>query len=354
MSLLDSFSSQETNVAPKPHYLLTAFAWIVLISLVACVYLYQTGHFVFNPSPVVNSTSSIQTTPTLNANGYILLNLGLPKGPLVLYLYDFHNQSLIRSNIQAFTPTASADGRYFVGGDGLVDTKTKDLTGSINMYDTVTATTSQFVGGINGLPRSPQISSKGNRVVFSTPPTNSDVADAALIPDKWKIDIVSQGGTPKTIAHGLYPHWSPDGTSILYVSDEGLRLYHVSSSTDEIVFNLEGGTASSLMALSVSRDGTHLAWTDPNHSKLMIAHIYSWSPFSANVEKILNVQAFAPVYAPDGAHIAFEQVTPGASSTTATTNLVMYDIKADTFSSLMSLDQYDQSRLFITDWVAHL
>jgi Tol biopolymer transport system component len=329
----------------KPHHFLTIIAWLLVAGIAIGVYLYQGGYL------SIRQPKSLKPTTTSPA-GYILLNLSYGNGHEHTYAINVSTQSLNRVPNLILTPTASHDGRYFVSA-GAHGAGTA-IIGDIYRYDTSLATTTLFATGATGLPRFPQLSPDGMWVVFNTPPTAMNDTNA-MQPSAWGITIATERGTSHFIAHGLYPHWSPDGASILYVGDNGLHLYNIASSTDTAVYVLQKGGVNSLMTLSVSDDGNHLVWTDPYHQQLMIASIYSWHPFTAKVEKMLSVKAFFPVFSLDGSRIAFEQIDPVTSSASSTNATVMLiDTSSFVITKLITLKAFNQTSLLMTDWVNHL
>jgi len=346
MNPLDSSTEEQMPSVRKPHYFLTLLAWVLVTALVISAYLYHAGYFIYKPStsPI---PSGISTSTT---GGFLFLNLAAQNGPLRLYMYDIAHKSLALSNIQSFTPSASMNGRFFVG----IDSGTNANSASIAQYDSTQATMSLFADGIAGFPRLPQVSPDDTSVIFNT--LRSGTASSSFpVPSSWDISLVSKGGIAHPIVRGLYPHWSPDGSSMLYVSDDGLHTYTFKGNTDTVVYKMQPGITTVSMTLDVSKDGTRLVWTNPLQNELMIGHIISWSPFSARVEKIIPISAFSPILSPDGSQVVFQQTE--VSTTThllVSAHLMLLDINTEDLSNLMDLNSYDQSRLFISDWVTHL
>jgi len=333
----------------KPHHFLTLLAWVVVIAIGATAYLYHAGYFTYKSPPASNSSYN----SVAGSDGYILVNLAMSTEPPTLYLYDIANKSLTPSTIQSFTPTASTDGRYIVGVTSTgVSNKT---TQAIYEYDTTRGSMQKFASKIAATPYFPRLSPDTTSIVFDTPSSVGTSSIQFLYkPSFWNIFLVSRGGIPRVITHGTYPQWSPDGKSILYVSDDGLRQFTIASSTDTLVFKFQGGTVNYTMSLDVSKDGAHLTWTDPADQQLMVASITSWNPFMAHVDKIVPTVAVSPLFSPDGRRIIFEKEGNTSTAAGLHMSLFMLDTATYTITNIGPLSESVSSTPILSDWVEHL
>ena len=120
-----------------------------------------------------------------------------------------------------------------------------------------------------------------------------------------------------------------------------------------MVYGLKEGVTDVLMALTVSKDGSKLAWTNPTRESLLIAHISSWNPFTATTLKVVPVIAFSPVFSPNGPDLVIKKLQV-ANSTTTNVVLASFNIASSMYVPLLNLSDYDDSRFYISDWVSHL
>ena len=338
---LDTMPEEETGSTKKrPQILSTIFAWILVVVAAIATYAWHAGYF----SPQHHATAA---NP-----GYILLNLALANGKMeALYYYDVAHGKYALAQAQGFTPSPSFDGSLIVGA--AVSVRKGIGTGGIYLYDVKQATSTLLAPVGHTLPRLPQLSRDNSQVVFNEEPVGVATTSARFFtPSAWSIYIVRAFGTPQKIANGMFPHWSPDDSSILYVADDGLHLYNIASSSDKLVWLMSGGKASARMMLTVSRDGTQLAWTNPLNQQVVVAKITSWSPFGVTVTERIPVFAFWPVFSPDGSKLAFEQVDWSINPTTQPTNarLVIYDFESQSMKTVGDLSKFDQMALFVTGW----
>ena len=332
----------EEKVSTKvPHYAVTVIAWILVLAILVSFYFWYSIYF-----PATNSKTAVSNNP-----GYILMSLSVAAGPQRPYDFDVAKSSFDRSPYNGLSPSASVDGKYVVWSAGIPHGTAANIAG-VFLYNANLATSTLFASGGTGVPETPQLSPHDTAVVFAEPTATSSTSNAFFTPSTWNIYFARTGTAPRVIVHGMYPHWSPSGRSILYLSDNGLHLYNIASSTDYLVWPMAGGSASTRMMLTVSKDGTKLAWTNPLHEQILIANITSWSPFKATEVMRIPVFAFWPVFSPDDNQLAFEQVnwstTPSAQPTDP--RLTVFNFSSKTIRTLVNLSPFNQMGIFVSDW----
>ena len=333
---------QTRRQSRSPHYLVTIIAWLILVILVGAVYLWYSGYMQSKKFAPVSS-------------GYIFLNLKTSGKNSHLYLFNVSTGALEQSPVQAFAPSISVDHRYVVGSQNTP--QNAGSAGGIYLYDLVSQASTLIAPSKDQFPLFAQQSPDDIRSAFNQYMTTK-IASQASVPSSWGIYIASTSSAPQLIAQGLYPRWSPDGASILYLGDDGLHLYSLHSATDMPVWPLNNGSASSRMMLSISEDGKMLAWTNPLHQEIVVAHIVSWSPFEFKiVDRITDIYGFWPIFSPDDTTVAFEQVDWDIASSNALPvhpRLVVYNVVSNQPKTVLDLSSYDQTTIFMSGWVNNL
>ena len=275
-----------------------------------------------------------------------------------LYEFDTTHQTLQASPVQLFNPTESIDGKYLVGAYVLSTTPQKP--NGIYEYDLQSGVSTLFAKGVGAPhPMMPQMSADDSAVVFNeTASSASSSLSTFHTPSSWEIYLAHKGGTPQLIAHGIYPHWSPDGSSVLYLGDDGLHLYTVASSHDALVYPVAGGTASTFLMFALSKDGREIAWADPGKDEILVGEVSSWQPFAIAFANVISATyAYWPVFSPDGTKLAFGQLDlmQGATSTQITNQrFTVIDLQTGKSEKLLDLSPYVHLSFFATDWVPSL
>jgi Tol biopolymer transport system component len=287
------------------------------------------------------------STPARTLSGDILISAAKPgEQNASLYLFDTAHKTLQLANVQGFNPSESADGRYIVASYVLSTSPLKP--NGIYIYDLRSGTTALFAQSVGTqLPRTPQLSPDDGSVVFNEPSSASSSLGTFHTPSFWKIYL----------AHGIYPHWSPDGSNVLYLGDDGLHLYTIALSQDTLAYPVTGGTASTFLMFALSKDGSKIAWADPGKNQLLMGDITSWQPFKIVFSNVISAYAYWPVFSPDGTKLAFGQLdlAQGATSTQITNQrFTVVDLQTGQSEQLLDLTPYVHLSFFATDWVSNL
>ena len=296
------------------------------------------------------------TTAVVQPSGMILMSMaGIGDQAAKLYEFDAGSQTLQVSPVQLFNPVESVDGRYLVGAYVISDSTQKP--NGIYTFDLRTRATTLFAQSVGTQhPRTPQLSPDDSMVVFNEP-TAVGSSPSFFTPSSWDIYLAEEDGAPQLIAHGIYPHWSPDSSSVLYLGDDGLHLYDVASSQDSLVYPVTGGHASTSLVFSLSKDGQEIALADPGEGELLVGGITSWQPFTIAITHIVSAYASWPVFSPDGTKLAYDTFDPVQATTTSQATdpeLDVFDIQTGKIEQLFDLVPYTQSSFFATDWVTNL
>lgn len=329
---------------------LTYLLWALIVVGIAVVAFINRAPLIALLSP---SQQGARITPALTLSGYILMSYAdLGTQTSYLYKFDAANQALQQTTLPWFNPGESVDGQYIVST--YILPSTPGLPRGVYLYNLQSATGSLFVRGVAQYSRTPQLSPDDSMVVFDET-TAASSSPTFYDPTSWNMYVWKDGGPAQLIAHGIYPHWSPDGSSIVYLAKDGLHQYTLTTSKDAIVYSMHNGNASTPQVFNLSKDGKEIVWTDPIYGQLYIGNVTSWKPFTFAFFYHLGAYAYWPVFSPDDDEIAFEQFDSSASSTNATVPwLTVFDLRTDKSEQLLNLSEADQQTLFITDWVKTL
>ncbi len=197
---------------------------------------------------------------------------------------------------------------------------------------------------------SPVFSPDGKQIVFTVlAANNDDNEEVKFSPESLSIYLTDLNGNEHFIINGANPMFSPDGKSLLVLKSEGLYLVNLENPNDsKIVVPLPDNAKtkySTSMKLSLSADGSMLAWTNALKNELYLLKIISWEPFYYDKKTIIASRAFWPVFSPDGKYLAFQEV--GGSNTP---KLTIIDLKNFKPMIKFNLKNYLSNAIWVTEW----
>ena len=158
-----------------------------------------------------------------------------------------------------------------------------------------------------GAGLSPAWSPDGSKLAYSSPGTEPCPPGRGLQCTGLSI-MNADGSDPHRVPNadgGEYPSWSPDGGRIAFNSNF----------TGEHVMYVVQPDGSGLVDLSAVGEGWQVDWS-PDATQILFASgrdqtapgyddIYVMRPDGSDIRRLTTQQAFAPVWSPDGEHIAF-------------------------------------------------
>lgn len=193
----------------------------------------------------------------------------------------------------------------------------------------------------------------GESLVFTARERSAENA-SDIESDDWVVYTVSSsGGEMQRVARGTSPFFSPDGSFVVSLQNNGLFATSLEDGTSKIVRGMQVGSAHRFMHVAPSPDGTKLVWTNPlsenREGKLFIFDITSWTPITlSEVARIVRMPALHAVFSPDSASIAF-MTNPSAESG-ANPGIYTVGIVDLVPQLVLDLSGFESGQTMLTDW----
>lgn len=206
--------------------------------------------------------------------------------------------------------------------------------------------------------RLPQWSPDDTKLIFNAVDGNEirfDPDGFFYNPNAWGVYLVDAQGKERRLTNGAYPHWSPDGSRVLFMRSDGLYMYSFESENSERVYSFSDGNVTFAAKLGLSRDGELLALTNPPTHDVKVFDVVSWEPFTISIKKRIfsgETSFFWPVFSPDSQYLVVQASDWDDASEGKRSNqrLVVYELKNFESKTIASLADYNFDAAFITDW----
>ncbi len=198
--------------------------------------------------------------------------------------------------------------------------------------------------------RNPKLSPDGEEIAFMAR-EKDDEKKASRNIDDWNIYVTDLNGNEKLIGVGVYPQWSPDNKGILAMKSDGIYLYDLEKGASQRVIKADGERTLA-DNMTVSLDGSLLAWSMPDKSEISLMKISSWAPFEENEYKTIgDVKSFYPVFSPDMQDIA-AIVVDKKDNRYGNLRVSIYNIEKSVWNESIDLSKYSASSISLTVWGA--
>lgn len=156
---------------------------------------------------------------------------------------------------------------------------------------------------------------------------------------------------------GSHPHWSPDGTKMLYLREEGLFVYDFTTFSRNLIIGLADdgdGTVGGSSMLGLSPDGRYLVWSTPSLQLLTIYEITSWDTMTINELGRIQTDGteyYWPVFSPDSNYYVVQAIdaVEGSDERVNPRLEFRYVLGREVIKSI-PLDEFDFMRAFTDDW----
>ncbi len=356
MSLLYTREPQEPTRNILGIVLVCFLLFLLLLSIVIGI------KIVWNPAgPVLTNTYSEMDEDTdlpeesmEPPSGQILLNLQEPHASGTIFaVFDLGKSTLERSLFNYFMPSVSNDKQTALGSGFLVKSATpevavfrtlKDTLGDEVLYASTTA--QRPFWNVRQAPT-------GASYTFEVPPEKSTDTKAYYLPSTWSIYLVQDVQEPQFIAHGYNARFSPDGSQIVYLANDGVHAYSVTNKQDRLAVVLDENLVSTERMFDISPDGKMLAMTDAFVQTVSVSAITSWAPFTLGESEVHDIQAFWPVFSPDSQWLAFEQVdwAPASGAEAENRRLTLLNLLSGVVTTVTPLNAFPQSSIIVSDWI---
>lgn len=175
---------------------------------------------------------------------------------------------------------------------------------------------------------------------------------SAIETNSWDIHIVDFDGVDTLVSQGVQPIWSPDGSQLLFLKNDGLHVYNIEDESIVRVIEL-GGTAGikRYTKYNVSNDGRALVFTSTNEQALLLYTISSWKPFKAEFSRRIaygdnTTSAAWPVFSPDDRYLALQVL----NRNTGIPRVDIYELETFARKELIDLSDYKWTASYVTDW----
>lgn len=331
----------------------------IIVALVALVLVLGAIAFIYTPELRKQVQTMLGDTITVGVNpsGFIFTNTPSEAGSTFSY-YDFASGDFVpydRPNY--YMPTASDDENALLASGLTSDDQGTPYAGLFYLKDGATSDTLIYASSTVDLLQHPQLSPGGGAYTFEVAPSAADGSEKWYTPKNWTIYLGNvTSGTPTPIAHGVSAHFSPDSTVVLYVGSDGLRTRNIVTGNDDLVVPFNNGGGNAYLMTDVSRDGSRFAISNPVKGTVSVYGIAGWHPFSlADSVAQFDIQAFWPVFSPDGLQLAVEQVDWNiASSSGSSANnarLTVLNLSTHAMDDIADWSGLDASKIGISDWL---
>jgi hypothetical protein len=168
----------------------------------------------------------------------------------------------------------------------------------------------------------------------------------------WSVFISNQGGIVADVGVGSYPHWSSDGTQLLYEKTDGLYMYDVASGSSVQVMEFERAMSRAAQ-FSISPDGDMLV-VSHEAENLTVYNIASWSPLTLEEVRTIEKEGsrfFEPTFSPDGRQIAVLEEVERSVANPPALHLSVFGAESGAYERLFDFaSEFKSVPIFISDW----
>jgi len=293
-----------------------------------------------------------------------------------LYRFDIKTRNfskIFEDNFIKYTGKISLDNKKIAFSSALLDRSSEFPLPSrdflqVKLYDqntknidTLTDTNSlnKRIGGWSPDGKRIVFSAQSFETVNSNPDHKERNKDVFLDPSKWSIDIIDLDKNIQHIEAGSNPVWSPDGTRIFFLKNDGLYVYIFSDKQSKKIYDVNiTNTILANTQIGISHNGKYLVLNIndniPARNRLLlfeiISHEFVLLKFVKNIG-MQNKETFWPVFSPDDRYVVFQEAElMSLDKPLINPHLVVYDTITDQHLELTSLDQYNFDFAFVDDW----
>lgn len=180
--------------------------------------------------------------------------------------------------------------------------------------------------------------------------------------DNWEVAVIDpkKDSLLEVISAASKPLWSPDGTQLIYLKNDGLYAKHLGKNNEKSLISIpESGLVTTMSMIGVSPDGKYLIWTTPKAGVIRIIEVLNWSTIT--VKEVGRIQTsdaeyYWPIFSPDSSFYAVQAIDTVRKGEIHRRNsrIEIRDIMHKDPISTISLKQFDFNQLFTNAWVNRL
>lgn len=298
-------------------------------------------------------------------NGTLYLALRKIDGNFDLGIYAFNINGIVGSRFTTiFADRIAADGNYYISLSPSVSSDGKKLVFSRGKVSEqlFQIFTSDLSGGnlrqITSTPdkykREPVFNAAGNLIAYISHNTKSSANDPdPEIPENWSTYLTNLEGNVVKVFNGVNPIFSPDGTKLLILENDGLHAFDITEWTKPkplgLVVGTVGGRASQTMKIAVSSDGSMMAWPSIKAGELVVSRITDWDKFALSPLLVIKTKAYWSAFSPDGKYLAVDEWRKDASGNEYPI-IMGYDLSNGASEKIVTLESDDKAFLWLGSW----
>ena len=234
-----------------------------------------------------------------------------------------------------------------------------DTISQLFLFDTVTREKRRLTDNDSVGKREPEWSPDGKRIAYyEANSPDAYFADGRLLnPVDWNIIITDTQGNTQIIGPGMQPFWSPNGKSLLYLSDQGLIVHNLADKSQEIVFDFNDQDIELWNKMAISNDGSLLAFSNPSGNNVIVYEILQWDPFfSIQIKEVIPIEGYSaaywPTFSPDNSFLLYQwsDYRPDINQFIGS-QLRVYDFASKNTKTVYDLSDFRFDASWVNSWV---
>lgn len=342
--------------------ILALIALVVVTAVVSFLFFSQPSLFNFFKKDVIKTT--IEEVPSQQqAFGHMFFSM-IPDNasmPLGIYSYELFTGKLSRVLVDPSVQTLDYVSYYsssFSDDETMMvfsRNKKNEAVSQIYIASPDGTNLRQITRSSEVFKREPVISPAKNLIAYLVQRTDIKDGEDSELPEGWAVFLTDFSGKVNKVSNGTNPLFSPDGTKLLILKNDGVHLFDIKDIAEVkeigLVLKTSGGRASQTMKLSLSHDKSMLAWSSPGKNNLMIYKIISWNMFSVSPFRSIPIKAYWSTFSPDGKHLGIQEIRLSPKTGNEYIVIVAYNLETATFTDIVKLNKYANEYFWLGGWI---
>lgn len=330
---------------------------LIIVALVAAGVFWSFGYFKKTPAEKNTAEKEMPAwAKELKGKVYMtLVGKNNTKSGLQLFAVDL---GLLEKKPQQILTDDAYNISQYISPDGLSSIysrlKKGETVAQIYKLDLKTGEKQPITQSQSLRKRNAEWSSDGQTIAFMAETGMEAVKEGESDLKNWSVFVTDLRGKEQLISAGAaYPQWLPDNKRLIISKEDGLYLCFLANiKCERVVDNLSPYSKTSLnMKIDLSRDGKMIAYSNYEVGEIILIKILSLDPFQAEVYKVIKSTAFWPIFSEDGQYLMAEEIIdPEIPNDKILPQIVVYKLETMEKATLLSLDEFKQDAMFVTDW----